>query len=227
MKDWILFCIFIPACYLLGSINFALVISSIKNKDIRALGSGNPGTMNMLRSVGKTLGIVTFFLDFAKGITSALIGMFAFKELSNIAPYVLGFSCMLGHIFPIFTKFKGGKGVATILGVLAVTNTVSWAVAFVILLIYLKVAKAGFIGSLIGVYIPSITAIALNSVFREPYWYVAVIMASAYIVTVTIAHRANFIRLIHGKELSLTLITTTQDSEDITNTDSPDDNCVK
>ena len=220
MKDWILFCIFIPACYLLGSINFALIISSIKNKDIRSLGSGNPGTMNMLRSVGKTLGILTFLLDFAKGIASALIGMFVFQELSNIAPFVLGYSCMLGHIFPIFNKFKGGKGVATTLGVFAVTNPVSWAVAFTILLVYLKVAKAGFFGSLIAVYIPAITSVIVTSIFQKPFWYVAVIIAIAFIFTITFAHRANFKRFFTGKENSLSLFSSSPKDRDINGDDS-------
>ena len=205
MKDWILFCIFIPVCYILGSINFALIISAIKNKDIRALGSGNPGTMNMLRSLGTGWGVLTFLLDFAKGVSAALIGMFAFKELSHAAPYVLGFSAMLGHVFPVFAKFKGGKGVATTLGVYAVVQPIAWSVAFIIMLVYLKLSKTGFIGSLIAVYLPALTSIIMNSVMQKSYWYLAVIFSCTWILVITYAHRDNFKRLKLGKEHSLSL----------------------
>ncbi len=236
MKDWILFCIFIPVCYILGSLNFALIISAIKNKDIRALGSGNPGTMNMLRSLGTGWGVLTFLLDFAKGVTAGLIGMFVFRELRFAAPYVLGFSAMLGHVFPIFSKFKGGKGVATTLGVFAVVQPIAWAVAFVIMLIYLKLAKTGFIGSLIAVYLPAISAIISNSIVKHPYWYIPVIFSAIWILVTTFAHRDNFRRLILGKEHSLSLFasesnTATQEetalvtAENLANVDNDSNTC--
>ena len=219
MEDWILFCIFIPICYIIGSINFAVVICSFQKKDIHALGSGNPGTMNMLRSMGKGLGFLTFLLDFSKGLAASLIGMFVFTELSDIAPYVLGFSAMLGHVFPIFNKFKGGKGVATTLGVFAVAHPISWGVAFIILLIYIIIAKSGFIGSLIGVYIPAITSLVVNSIYRVPYWYVSVIFTVLFIFSITFAHRANFKRLILGTELTLAHVP----SDDISATSSSEE----
>ncbi len=118
MNDLYLYLIFVPVSYIIGSINFATIIAKIKNKDIKKMGSGNPGTMNMLRSVGKFWGCLTFVLDCAKGISFALIGMFVFKN-SNLAMHVLGLSVVLGHIFSCFSKFKGGKGVATSLGEVA------------------------------------------------------------------------------------------------------------
>ncbi len=97
MNDLYLYLIFVPVSYIIGSINFATIIAKIKNKDIKKMGSGNPGTMNMLRSVGKFWGCLTFVLDCAKGISFALIGMFVFKN-SNLAMHVLGLSVVLGHI---------------------------------------------------------------------------------------------------------------------------------
>jgi len=125
MNDLYLYLIFVPVSYIIGSINFATIIAKIKNKDIKKMGSGNPGTMNMLRSVGKFWGCLTFVLDCAKGISFALIGMFVFKN-SNLAMHVLGLSVVLGHIFSCFSKFKGGKGVATSLGAFAVITPIAF-----------------------------------------------------------------------------------------------------
>ncbi len=105
--------------YILGSINPALLISKyIYNKDIRSEGSGNAGATNAVRVLGKKAGAIVFALDFLKG----LIAVLAAKCLVNFlnAPYetelIAGLSVQLGHIFPIFFKFKGGKGVATAAG---------------------------------------------------------------------------------------------------------------
>ena len=145
MKDLYWYLIFIPLGYIIGSINFATIIASIKNKDIKKLGSGNPGTMNMLRSVGKFWGCLRFVLDCAKGIGYALIGMFVFKN-NNLAMYVLGLSTVLEHIFSCFSKFKGGKGVATSLGAFAVISPITFAIAFVLMLIYLAFFKKVLLG---------------------------------------------------------------------------------
>jgi len=171
MNDLYWYLIFIPLGYIVGSINFATIIAYIKNKDIKKLGSGNPGTMNMLRSVGKFWGCLTFVLDCAKGISFALIGMFVFEQ-SNLAMYVLGLSTILGHIFSCFSKFKGGKGVATSLGVFAVTSPIAFAVAFTIMIGYLAFFKKGFIGSLLAISILAVTNIVKNSVQQKEYFYV-------------------------------------------------------
>lgn len=205
MEDKYLFCIFIPLFYLIGSINFAVIISTIKNKNIKSLGSGNPGTMNMLRSVGKGWGILTFLLDFAKGVFAGLIGMFVFREYSSLAIYVLGFAVVLGHIFSVFNKFKGGKGVATSLGLFAVANPIAWAVGFITLLVYLKFFKTGFIGSIISISIPAVTAIVMLAIKQPLMWQVAITICAIWLPLIIFTHRENINRLIHGKENSLSL----------------------
>ncbi len=204
MNDLYWYLIFIPLGYIVGSINFATIIAYIKNKDIKKLGSGNPGTMNMLRSVGKFWGCLTFVLDCAKGISFALIGMFVFEQ-SNLAMYVLGLSTILGHIFSCFSKFKGGKGVATSLGVFAVTSPIAFAVAFTIMIGYLAFFKKGFIGSLLAISILAVTNIVKNSVQQKDYFYVCIILIILWWALIFWTHRDNFKRIKNNTENSLSL----------------------
>lgn len=205
MKDLYLFLIFIPISYIIGSINFATIIAAIKNKNIRNLGSGNPGTMNMLRSVGKFWGCLTFVLDCAKGICFSLIGMFVFKQYPVLAMYVLGFTTVFGHVFSCFNKFKGGKGVATSLGAFAVISPIAFAVAFVLMLLYLAFFKKGFIGSLLAISILAISNIVLLSVRRPDFYYICLALLVVWLVFIFWTHRSNFKRIKNNTENSLSL----------------------
>jgi glycerol-3-phosphate acyltransferase PlsY len=102
----------IAAAYLLGSIPFPYLVTRLKTgKDIRDMGSGNVGATNVMRTSGKTLGLLTLFLDVAKGGGAVLLGRFLLKE--ETAGAVAGFCAVVGHSYPIFLKFRGGKSVAT------------------------------------------------------------------------------------------------------------------
>ena len=101
--------------YLLGSIPFGLLLTKIfLKKDIRTVGSGNIGTTNVLRTGNKFLAISTLVLDLLKGYISVYITIFYFENLTSLSALI----CFIGHIFPIWLKFKGGKGVATYLGII-------------------------------------------------------------------------------------------------------------
>jgi len=101
--------------YLLGSVPFGLILTKIfLKKDIRELGSGNIGTTNVLRTGKKSLAIATLLLDLLKGYLSIAITFFYFENLISYSALI----CFIGHIFPVWLKFKGGKGVATYLGVI-------------------------------------------------------------------------------------------------------------
>mgnify|MGYP001400886516 CR=1 FL=1 len=101
--------------YLLGSIPFGLVLTKIfLKKDIRSVGSGNIGTTNVLRTGNKLLAIATLALDLLKGYLSVCITIFYFESYTSLSALI----CFIGHIFPIWLKFKGGKGVATYLGII-------------------------------------------------------------------------------------------------------------
>lgn len=144
--------------YLLGSINFSIILSKIFMKqDIRELGSGNAGATNMLRSAGKTAGIVTLLLDAAKCVAAVLPARFIclaefqiviaggsptyapFHILAQWGAYLAGLCCMLGHIFPIYFKFRGGKGVVTMATTAAL---VDWRVFLITLGVFLIVFAA-------------------------------------------------------------------------------------
>lgn len=122
--------------YLTGSVPFGLLISKAKGKDIRTMGSGNIGATNVLRCMGKPLGITCFILDVLKGFLPA----FFFPILGKIDPtfgIIFGTASILGHNFPVFLKFKGGKGVATSAGVLlgvaplaVVIGLITWTLVF-------------------------------------------------------------------------------------------------
>lgn len=122
--------------YLIGSIPFGLLIAKTQGKDIRRLGSGNIGATNVLRCLGKPLGITCFILDVLKGFLPA----FFFPKLGNCGAefgILFGAAAILGHNFPVFLKFKGGKGVATSAGVLlgvaplaVVAGLVTWGIVF-------------------------------------------------------------------------------------------------
>ena len=139
--------------YLVGNINFALIISKHNKSDITKKGSGNPGTINMLRSYGGKLGGLTLILDMIKGATPAIIGFFAFGGYANLQMailglYIGGFSVIVGHIYPIMLKFKGGKGIACSLGVFLIANQ-STLIFFIVAVIYLWFFEYGSISSFI------------------------------------------------------------------------------
>ncbi len=189
------------AAYFVGAINMATIVGKLKGKNIKKMGSGNPGTMNVLRSVGKLWGALTFAFDCAKGVAFALIGRFAIDGGSTDWMMILGTICVIGHIFPIYTKLRGGKGVATSLGVFMVAIPIVGACVLVGLIIYLLLCKIGFIGSYLA-----ITALTIANCV----WYrdsVIVILMSLVIWTlVVIRHKDNVIRLLKGKENTLSLV---------------------
>ena len=122
--------------YLIGSINFSIIISKkVAGFDVREKGSGNAGTTNMLRTVGKKAALITLVCDILKGVISILlallIGKIAKEANNSILVQIAGILVIIGHTFPIFFKFKGGKGVATAVGVLLTTN---WQIGLICLI---------------------------------------------------------------------------------------------
>ncbi|MBQ3691938.1 MAG: glycerol-3-phosphate acyltransferase, partial [Clostridia bacterium] len=147
--------------YLLGSLNIAIIVTKIfTGKDIRTMGSGNGGFTNVMRSVGTTAGIITFVGDFLKCVISVLIGGFLFKtlrtdvfttrELWKYGEYLAGMCCFLGHVYPIYFKFKGGKGVVTVAALAAIINFPVFLIAFAAFAIVFLCTKIVSISSIIS-----------------------------------------------------------------------------
>ena len=118
------------ASYLIGSLNFGIIISKFYGKDVRDGGSGNAGTTNMTRQFGKKAGVLTFIGDFLKALLMTIIGIMVFGRLGGL---VAGLFCIIGHAFPIYFKFRGGKGVACVTAVVLLTSPISF---FILMLIY-------------------------------------------------------------------------------------------
>lgn len=186
--------ILIPAAYLLGAVPFGLLIAKSKGVDIRREGSGNIGATNVFRVIGKGWGICTFILDALKGFIPA----FFFPILAKADPaygVLFGFAAILGHSFPVYLKFKGGKGVATSAGMLLGVAPLAVAVGFVCWVISMVISRYVSLSSIIAAVAVAITA------WIEPNTVLLVDAALTVLSVLVIwLHRANIRRLINGTE---------------------------
>lgn len=196
----LVFALLVIASYFIGNISVARLISKKKNNDITKLGSGNPGTMNMARNFGWKMGLLTLVLDMVKAIIPCLAGYFlgkyAFAGVFSINTwvYATGLAVILGHMFPIFYKFKGGKGIACALGVFAVTHPIWIAIFLAVGLLILVLTEIGSLTSLTLVTGLSIVGIIYSNHFVE-----IILIAIIYLLLI-VAHRQNLVRLFKGQE---------------------------
>lgn len=200
------------AVYLFCNINYAVIFSKkIKHQDIRLCGSGNPGTTNVVRTFGLKMGALTFTCDLLKGIIAALIGRFVFFAISGgdmsvyrFAGFFLALCAVLGHMYPVFLKFKGGKGVATSLGALLVLNPVFTAICLVFAVVIILLTDKVSIFALLNITAQFIyTAIVSfgNPALTESGAALPVTAVIGVIWAIIIfAHRGNIARLLTGKE---------------------------
>ena len=195
--------------YLIGSINFSILISKKKaGYDIREKGSGNAGTTNVLRNMGKGAALLTLVLDILKGAIaiwfSIFYGFILYKLFninlnSALLVQLSGIFVILGHTFPIYYGFKGGKGVATTLGILLVTNWHIGLICLVFALVLIIITKMVSVGSLCAAILFPVLTIFLNqSSFIRPGNYIIYSILIAVIVCFN--HRTNIQRLMNGTE---------------------------
>jgi glycerol-3-phosphate acyltransferase PlsY len=176
--------------YFLGSIPFGLILTKIfLNKDLRKIGSGNIGATNALRTGKKTLGALTLMFDGLKAYISVLVTL-------NYLPEYIYFSallCLLGHIFPVWLKFKGGKGVAVYLGILF-SFSINLSIIFIISwLIILFVFKYSSLSSLISTLFIFIYSLIFKSFYESVFFFIIFII-------IIYTHRENITRLKNKKE---------------------------
>ena len=149
--------------YLIGSLPFALILTKLSGfGDIRNIGSGNVGATNVLRTGNKYLAFIVLSLDIIKGFIPLIILQFYFEDLSLLNKIILGHFAIIGHIFPIWLKFKGGKGVATYIGFLFSINPY---IGLAFLILWMAVAlstKYSSLGSLIAILVAPIYFIFIN-----------------------------------------------------------------
>ena len=181
--------------YFLGSIPFGLVLTKIfLKKDIRNIGSGNIGTTNVLRTGKKTLAIATLVLDLLKGYFSVIVTLTYFENLTSYSALI----CLIGHIFPIWLKFKGGKGVAAYLGVILALSYKFFLVFGVSWLILSFLFRFASLSSIISSLIIFIYAYFFND---NNYSLILFIFLVIFIYT----HRENIVRLKNSKENKIKL----------------------
>ena len=192
----VLLCGIVP--YLLGSINPAILISKgIYKTDVRTLGSGNAGTTNMLRAFGKKAAAATLILDLSKAAVAYWFGFFLFLGMTGGA--IAGFFVVLGHIFPIFAKFRGGKGVACLAVVALCQSPLTFAIVLAIWLIVVLGTRYVSLGSVMAALLYPLILRAFVGVAGGA----SVAFAIAAVVFVIFRHRENLKRLWEGKENKL------------------------
>lgn len=178
--------------YFIGNISPSVIISRrYNNSDIREHGSGNAGATNVMRVMGKKAGIIVFLIDMLKGILPTALGMY----FGNIeVGFFCGVSAVLGHIFPMLLGFKGGKGVATSLGVGLVLAPLYALTGFLVFGLIVMKTKYVSLGSIMGTLTFPILQIAT---VRNP---VVVVMSFVLGMLIVYSHRANIKRLLSGTE---------------------------
>ena len=182
--------------YLFGNLQTAIFISRKQfHDDVRSHGSGNAGTTNMIRVYGVKPGLITFVGDFLKGVFAVLLGRML---LGSLGGYLAGMFAVLGHCFPVFYGFRGGKGVAASFGIAwiacvpaAVITTVAIALAF---LLWKRISVCSLIGMV--VYL-------VSSILLRPEDPMLAALALVLLVLVYVRHKDNIVRLIRGEEKTI------------------------
>jgi glycerol-3-phosphate acyltransferase PlsY len=193
--------------YAIGSISFSVIFSKkMAGFDVREKGSGNAGSTNVLRTVGKKAAILTLICDILKGIVAVLLAVLLgniVKELNGaLLVQISAVAVVLGHTFPIFFGFKGGKGVATSLGVLLLINWQIGLICLVFALVIMALTKMVSAGSVLAaILFPVLTLFIGQEYFIVPgnYFIFSVIMA----LIIAFNHRSNIKRILSGTENKL------------------------
>ena len=198
--------------YLIGSVNFSVLISKkMAGFDVRERGSGNAGTTNMLRSVGKKAAAITLVCDILKGVVSIVIAIIVGNVAKNLDRELLlqiaGIAVVLGHTFPIFFGFKGGKGVATSLGVLLMSNWQIGLICLVFAVVLMVLTRMVSLGSCAAAVLFPVLTLFINQHYTvltdgksgRVYFVYSVILA----IIVLYNHRSNIKRILNGTENKL------------------------
>jgi glycerol-3-phosphate acyltransferase PlsY len=184
------------AAYIVGSIDFAVIVSRMHGVDIHQAGSGNPGTSNVLRTLGKVPAAMVFIGDTLKGTVGAAMGMVASGTLDPMVhwAFAAGLAAVIGHCYPVFHHFKGGRGVATGGGVLFFTVPVVAVIQIVIWAVVVKLTRTASIASLVIVVV-TVPLLMWQGVEGLSWLWVGLMIA-----VVVWRHRGNIQRMVSGSE---------------------------
>lgn len=195
--------------YLIGSVNFSVILSKkMAGFDVREKGSGNAGSTNMLRSVGKKAAAITLICDILKGVISISIAMILGKMIQGankeLLVQIAGIAVVIGHTFPIFFQFKGGKGVATSLGVLLMSNWQIGLICLVFALVLMILTRMVSLGSCGAAVLFPVLTLFINENYTvltagkkgTTYLVYSIILAAIVLFN----HRSNIKRILNGTE---------------------------
>ena len=198
--------------YLIGSVNFSVIFSKkFAGFDVREKGSGNAGSTNMLRSVGKKAAALTLVCDVLKGVVAIVIAIIVGNIIQDsnkeLLLQIAGIAVVLGHTFPIFFQFKGGKGVATSLGILLMSNWQIGLICLVFALVLMALTRMVSLGSCAAAVLFPVLTLFINDHYTvltegkqgSTYLVYSIIMA----VIVLFNHRSNIKRILNGTENKL------------------------
>jgi acyl phosphate:glycerol-3-phosphate acyltransferase len=184
--------VYIIAAYLLGSIPVGVVLSKLKGQDPRKAGSGNIGATNVMRTVGKGLGILTLAGDILKGLLPTWLAIACGQTAVIVA--ACGLAAFAGHLWPIYLRFKGGKGVATVVGLLLALKPAAVPILFAVFIAVLLKWRYVSLGSLVGTALMPL----LLLLFGSPVEYIIVSLIVGLLIYYK--HRDNIKRLLSGTE---------------------------
>ena len=197
-----LIAVFAVIAYLFGSLNFAVIISRLKfGEDIRTKGSGNAGATNMSRTYGKAAGIFTLLGDIMKTVIPVLIAKILFGDTFG---YLIGLCCAIGHAFPCYYKFKGGKGVAVTAAVVLVMEPMAFLFLLMIFVATVGATKYVSLGSVLSACIMPILISNFSAVKYGFKGHLGIVFAIFNAALVVYLHRENIKRLYQGKENKFT-----------------------
>ena len=184
------------AAYVVGSIDFAVIVARMHGVDIREVGSGNPGTSNVLRSIGRLPAAMVLAGDTLKGVVAAAMGMVASGTADPQIhwAFLAGLFAVVGHCYPIFHRFRGGKGVATGLGVLLFTVPIAGLITLLSWLVLVRLTKTASISSL------AVMAVSVPLAMWQGASGLALLWLGATIALIVWRHRTNIGRVFRGDE---------------------------
>ncbi|MDO4834252.1 MAG: glycerol-3-phosphate 1-O-acyltransferase PlsY [Bacillota bacterium] len=182
------------AAYFIGNISPSTILAKKQGLDIKNEGSGNAGTTNALRVMGKRAGVITLVVDIVKGIAATLLG-WLFLGTPGMACCAL--MVVLGHVWPVVYRFKGGKGVATIFGAILAIDPPMALICLAVVAAFVFTTKRMSVGSLAGgICLP------ILSYFMAPHFFAEAVVMGMIVI---IKHRENIVRLVHGEEPKMSI----------------------
>lgn len=217
MSNAVKFLIVIVVSYFVGNFTFARFLARTRNNDdITTHGSGNPGTMNMLRTHGVWLAVLTLVFDTVKSVLCCvgafyLLGGPGGGYISNIAIYTAGVACVLGHNYPVIFKFKGGKGVACSLGLVFVAHPIIGPIVFASFLVIFLLTKTASLSSILC----AVAYVIIDCIMLlQKGYYVSFILLIALLGLIVFAHRGNIKRIFSNSESKIEIKDAIQKDKD-------------